>query len=101
MTGIKLNAEATIKGDRLTINQANLESSVGSAQGAGSIVLSETGKATSGSLEFQLQLTPEGNTVLGGYLALAARVPVENPASNWKISLRFVGGRAEVSVRPA
>lgn len=84
---ISLTVTVEQKKKRIVLNQLELFSSLGSATGSGSIVVTQTGKLQRANLRFSLQLTAEGNTAFGGYLALAARMSPESPPRNWEIQI--------------
>ena len=50
-------------------------------------------------MDIELNLTTEGATAVGGYLALAAKKTVNNPPKNWLISLKFDEKKAQPEVK--
>ncbi len=89
VTGLHASGRAELKQGRLWLQESKLDSSLGSAQGSGSVALMPDGRPGAGSLNFRIELSPEGTTTIAPYLALAAQLPVEKPPSNWQVDVTF------------
>ena len=84
---IEANIQVVQNQLNVTINEATLTSSVGNAEGGGSIDLTVDGKIEKGSIEGILNLSDAGHKAFGGFIALRAGQPVDTPVKDWVIKL--------------
>lgn len=83
--GLSLLVEG--KDQRLRLEKFDFSSSLGSASGTGSLELSPTYQLLQTNLTFHLKLSDDGVRQIGGYLALAAQIPVESQHSEFKVTI--------------
>ncbi len=86
---LSLVANAKLESGLLTISALNLDSSLGSANGKGQFRVKDNGNLGDGKLNAKIHLTDTGKQNFGGYLALAAQAPIENPSADWKVDAVF------------
>lgn len=81
---LTVNIYAKLFQQRIGINSLDIFSSLGRASGSGFVHLKSRNQVERGRIELNARLTPEGATLIGGFFALAAGEPIENPGRNWK-----------------
>ena len=85
----------------ISIERFDLNSSVGSLEGGGSLSLNEEQKISSGDLEALISLTEEGHQSFGGFIALRANQPVDTPNRNWIVRIGLSNNKVtSVSIQP-
>jgi hypothetical protein len=72
----------------LSIDKAQVFSTLGSASLAGVCKLGETIRQSAMDLNLEVHLTQAGITSLGGYLALLAKASVEAPPADYRLSIK-------------
>lgn len=83
----RLSLLVTGRGQQLRLEKFDFSSSLGSATGTGSVELSPTHQLLQTNLTFHLKLSDDGVNQVGGYLALAAQIPVESRQSEFKVTI--------------
>jgi len=95
---INIAIAVTGKGNRAMLESFKFASSLGSANGSGSLELNEQGIIDRANFNFEIGLTSKGEAELGNYLALAAGEPLDSGIQNWKISISKPAGKAPSTV---
>ena len=87
LNNLSLEAVAELRERRLGTKKFELKSSLLDGSGRGECQFESGGGLGLCNGSFELNLTTEGLQSVGPYLALAAGLPVENPARRWKIEV--------------
>lgn len=79
--------------EKIMIQGLRVSCSLGTAQAKGSLQLTKDGEISTAALDAVLELSQEGQTSVGQWLALQAGQSIEAPAANWSIEARKNSGQ--------
>ena len=95
------SADVNLREQRVSVERLKFRTSLGSVEGSGTFEISTLGALVGGGGKLRIQLNDLGKSSIGGYLALAARTSVDNPAANWAVDIGVENnGRLKAGVRP-
>lgn len=85
---VRANIEVKKSSRLLSIDKAQVFSTLGNASLAGVCKLGETTRQSAMDLSLEVHLTQAGIASLGGYLALLAKASVEAPPADYRLSIK-------------